>query len=204
MAHIRIRSSSSYTITIYLGRKENGSKKCYYETFYGTFKEVKRRAKQLELELKSKPKGIPRKHLLKINELLNRWLNLKRKKVTPETFKKYSWLVEKLELAVGDFPAYTFDAWEIEQRLGVFKDYSVRTQVDIYNILKSALNLIARNDESLKEIINGFEPPKIREIKKPKITKNDLRKFIEVAKNDKNYLILRFIVLCGFRIVNGQ
>ena len=60
MAQVRRRGPNKYTISIYLGRDQEGKRIYHNETFHGNLTSARHRAAELEVEIKKRtgPKNI--------------------------------------------------------------------------------------------------------------------------------------------------
>jgi integrase len=198
MASIKKRGTNIWQITIYLGKDENGKKINRWETIHGTKTQAKARGAELEAEIKRKTnsKGI----LMTVGQMLDFWLIEIEKTVYERTFQKYKWHVSKLKPIVGDIELIEIRPLDIKQRLDGIEGLSPRTIKDLYCTLRTAFNLASAWDLVRENVMKGIKPPTIEHKERDILTEEQLKYFIESAKEYKHYLVLRILALTGMRI----
>jgi integrase len=102
--HIRQRNVGSWRIKAYLGRDESTGRKRYAEhTVKGTKREAQKALAKLVTEVTEGRYASP--GTTTVNELLERWLELKAHQVQTGTHDSYGWIIERyLSPNIGAVP----------------------------------------------------------------------------------------------------
>lgn len=201
MAQLRNRGSNVWQIGIFLGKDDEGKKISHYETFYGTKPQARDYANRLEVSLKDK-KNLPKAHSMTFCDLFNKFLEYKLNKIEKSTYLKYEGQLEKLNKLIGDLYLYSTNPEQIEERLLLLKKEKLepRTIKNYYDMLRNVVNWGSGKKYLSKEIINGIEPPALGHKKRDILNPNELKIFIQTAKEYKHYLPLKILALTGMRI----
>lgn len=201
MAQIRNRGSNVWYLQIFVGKDDEGKKEFIYETFYGTKPQAKLYANKLEIELKAKGIG-PKSVSMTMSDLLNKWLDTIKKRIEKSTYEQYEHHVFKLIQLLGDLQLYSLDSSQIEKRLAQLenRDLSPRTIKNYYRSLGTALNWAMGKKLVSQDVMLGVKPPKVQHVCRKVLQVNELKIFIETAKEYKHYLPLRLLALTGARV----
>ncbi|MBP7330897.1 MAG: site-specific integrase [Firmicutes bacterium] len=199
MAQIRRRGPNNYTIIIYLGRKENGKKDCYSETFYGERREANMRAAELELQFKRR--SGPKKAAMTLGNYLDKWLNGISDNVTPRTHEKYSWHVQRLKPLVGDLQLSKLDVLDVKECLKPLNsDVAPRTRKDLYSTLRSAMRQAVDWGILLINPLAGLKTPRMQKKEMNVLNLAEVEQFLEAAKAYKHYPVIRVLAVTGLRL----
>lgn len=200
MAQTRKRGDNSFQIIIFLGRDSDGKKKEHTETFYGTLSQARKYGAELELEMKEKIG--PKNGIMTVGELLDLWLDDIKNTVYERTYEKYDYHVRKLKPIVGDLFLYTLTPFFLKQTLkeGIDTALADRTKKDLYATLRTALNAAAVWGLIKEDMMKGVKAPKVEHQERQVLNLNELKVFIDTAKEYKHYLVLRILALTGLRI----
>ncbi|KLU63825.1 tyrosine recombinase XerD [Desulfosporosinus acididurans] len=198
---VKKRADNSWTISVYLGKDNNGKKEYYYETFYAAKKsDANKREKELEHDLKSKI-GSSKASAKNVGELIDKWLSSIKIGIEPSTFDTYAKQIKKVRPLVEDLMLYTLDTNQIEDRLNKLnaENLKPRTIKNFYAILRRVLNWGAKRNLVQPNLMDSIKSPKIQRTKRPVLDQQDLTLFLETAKDYKHYLPLRLLALTGLR-----
>lgn len=200
MASIRKRGDNSYQISIFLGRDKTGKQDVHRETFYGTKTQAKKYADKLESQMKEKVG--PKNKIMTIGELFDFWLDNIEDDVYERTYEKYEYHVRKLRPIVGDLSLYTLTPLILKETLkeGIDPNLSDRTKKDLYTSLRTALNYGASFDILREDLMKGVKAPKVSHKEREVLKLNEIKIFLDYAKEYKHYIILRILALTGLRI----
>lgn len=199
---VKLRAENSWTIAIYLGRDEQGKKKYHYDTFYcKTEKEAKKYEQKLKHDLNNKT-GSSKALALNIGRLIDKWLKSIKKEVDNSTYDTYSRQIKRVRPLVEDLQLYTLTTVQIEDRLTKLdtEELKPRTIKNYYSILKRVLNWGAARDLVKPNIMAGIKSPKIQRLKRQVLNRDELKTFINSAKQYKHYIPLRVLALSGLRV----
>jgi integrase len=201
MAQLRNRGSNNWQIGIYLGKDDEGKKITHYETFYGTKPQARAYANKLEVELKEK-RNVPKSHSMILDDLFNKFLEYKSNKIERSTYEKYKSQIKKLRDLLGDLYLYEIDMNQVEERLKLLEqeELSTRTIKNYYSTFRSVINWGINKKYLSIDITLGIEPPMVEHKKRNILTRNELKLFIQTAKDYKHYLPLKILALTGMRI----
>lgn len=175
-------------------------KQFHYETFYGSKPKAKLHASKLELEFKTKV-GSSKTTIQSAEDLLTAWLHDIQKQIEKSTYDQYKRHAEKLKDLLGDLQIYTLDSIGISDRLKALdnKGLSPRTIKNHYRTLMTALNWGAGKRYLSKDVMIGVKPPMIEHVSRNILKGDELKLFIETAKNYKHYLPLKILAITGMR-----
>ena len=201
MAQIRKRGNNVWQITIYIGKDDEGKKKFKYETFYGTKTQAKGYANEEEIKLK-KTVGAKGKDL-NIGELFDIWLREVKNTVYERSYESYYYRVKKLKPYVGHLQLYDLTTLALKERLSFMEEsenyLSTRTIKDFYATLRTALNYGIVLDLLKVNVMKGIKAPKVDHIDREVLNENQLKIFLDCAKQYKHYLVIRILALTGMR-----
>lgn len=99
--HLQHRSGDTWRLKVYLGRSADGRKRYLERTVHGTRREAERELSRLVVEVDDGRHAAAAPMLF--DELLDRWLEVKRASVAPRTIESYEWVARKyLRPRLGD------------------------------------------------------------------------------------------------------
>ena len=198
MAQIRRRSTNTYTITVYMGRDDNGKRRCLNETFYGNRNAAQRRAAELEVRLKERigPKG----SAMTVEQLIDTWLINIKTSVGERTYSNYLLYARKIKPLIGIFQIYKVNSLDLQRELDKLEVASVRTKRDIILTVRSIFKKAVQWGILASDPSTGLTAPKLPYKKRDVLNTNELNILIDTAKGYKHGLILQLTALAGFRI----
>ena len=91
--HLQHRSGDSWRLKVYLGRSADGRKRYLERTVHGTRRDAERELSRLVVEVDDGRHAAAAPMLF--DELLDRWLEVKRASVAPRTIESYEWVARK-------------------------------------------------------------------------------------------------------------
>ncbi|MBX3314364.1 MAG: hypothetical protein KF906_08600 [Actinobacteria bacterium] len=150
--HLQHRGDDTWRIKVYVGRSPDGRKRYLERTVHGTRRDAERELSRLVVEVDEGRHAAAAP--MKFDELLDRWLEVKRASVAPRTVENYEWVATKyLRPRLGDrklaaLRVFDLDALYAELRAS---GLSARTVRICHTVVRQALDqarrwgLIARN-----------------------------------------------------------
>ena len=88
--HLQHRGGDAWRIKVYLGRSADGRKRYLERTVHGTRRDAERALSRLVVEVDEGRHAAAAPMLF--DELLDRWLEVKRASVAPRTIESYEWV----------------------------------------------------------------------------------------------------------------
>lgn len=198
MAKIRRRAPNRYTITVYLGRDENGKRLEINETFHGGRLEAKQRA--AELEMGYKKRNGPKHQKITLGEYLNQWLKKIKNTVSNRTYETYGWHVNRItESDAGKLPMYNLKTIDLQDNM-IFDGLSPRTVRGLFGTLKTALRQAVVWEILNRDITVGLKTPKVPRKEKKILMPDALKTLLDATKGYKYYLVVRLLAITGMRL----
>ncbi len=150
--HIQQRGKTSWRIKVFVGRDAAGVRRYVEQTVRGTRREAERELSRLLVEVDEGRHAAAAP--ITFGELLDRWLDVKRRMVEPKTIESYEWVSRKyIRPALGDRKVASLRPIDLD---GLYSDLhgrglSARTVRICHTVMRQALEqarrwgLIARN-----------------------------------------------------------
>lgn len=88
--HIQQRGKTSWRVTAYVGRDECGTRRYVQQTVWGSRREAERELSRLLVEVDEGRRAAAAP--ITFGELLDRWLDVKRRLVDPKTIESFDWV----------------------------------------------------------------------------------------------------------------
>ncbi|AGA67693.1 site-specific recombinase XerD [Desulfitobacterium dichloroeliminans LMG P-21439] len=202
MPTIRQRGKNKYQIEFFLTvRKDGGNKKVrHYETFHGTEAKAREYSYKRQAELKSK--NLPNSCGMTMGELFQRFLQYKKTRIERSTYEKYESHIRKLTELLGHLFIASLDSLQIEEKLLLLDqgNLSARTIKNYYTTLRTITKWGLKKKYLAEDVMDGLEPPMVRHKKRDILNPEELKLFIETAKNYKLYLPLKILAITGMRV----
>jgi len=194
------KRGKGWLVRIYLGKGEDGKKKYFTQMIYAPTKHM---AREIEASLKKrlvKPDGY-RGAVYTLGEWLDAWLAETKDTVSSRTYKEYESHVRKLKPLVGDLFLYSLQAEVLSQRLaGQFNHLRPKTRKNLYSTLKTVIRAAIERKLAPYDALVGFKLPKVpREIRRT-LSRDELKRLVEAAKEHKHGLIIRMLAVTGARL----
>jgi integrase len=150
--HIQQRGESSWRVKVFVGRDAMGVRRYVEQTVRGTRREAERELSRLLVEVDEGRHAAAAP--ITVGELLDRWLDVKRRLVEPKTIESYEWVARKyVRPALGDRKVGSLRSIDLD---GLYSDLhgrglSARTVRICHTVIRQALEqarrwgLVARN-----------------------------------------------------------
>jgi|Deesub1362A_J573_1020465.scaffolds.fasta_scaffold00364_5 integrase len=200
MPSVRKRGDGRYTITVYLGTDDNGRQLRHYETFYGTERQAKRYAQDLDARLRRDPAG-PRKAAISLGEYLQRWVRELRGSVSERAWETYEWHVRRLVPVVGHLSLYGVTAPDLRAALaGAYPELAPKTVQGIYATLRAAIRRAAADQIIPHDPSAGIRAPRVPRRRRRVLTPAELAAMLDAARPYKYYIVVRILALTGMRL----
>ncbi len=196
MAQIRRRGPNRYLITVYVGRDAQGKKVFENETFYGTLPEARQRA--AELEIGKRKKG-PRKLAGTVGEYLETWLKKVEGTVSRRTQESYAYHVKKMLPLLNNLQLYNLTAYELQGALAGLTG-KPKTLKGTYGVLKTALRQAVAWGLLNTDPTAGLKSPRVPRREITVLTREELQRLLEAAREYKHHLIIRLLAATGARL----
>ncbi|MGI1660146.1 MAG: tyrosine-type recombinase/integrase [Desulfitobacterium sp.] len=202
MPTIRQRGKNKYQIEFFLTvRKDGGGKKIrHYETFHGTEAKAREYSYKRQAELKSK--NLPNSCGMTMGELFQRFLQYKKSRIERSTFERYESHIRKLTVLLGHLYLASLDSIKVEEKLFLLDqdNLSARTIKNYYTTLRTIVKWGLTKKYLNEDVTEGIEPPMVRHKKRDILNPEELKLFIQTAKNYKLYLPLKILAITGMRV----
>lgn len=199
---IRKRGENAWQIIISLGKKPDGTRNLYYETFHAPRKSmVQERERELEKQLRRKKEG-PHQRISTVGELLNFWVDELEDSgdAQERTVETYRGHIKKIMPLISDLQLYNLTAFDIQQALkGQFTDVSDRTRKNFYSTLRSALRSGFSWGLTPVDVSTGVKIPKVVTPEKLTLNLEELQLLLQQSQY-KHYLIVRILIVTGARL----
>lgn len=197
MAQIRERKPNVFTISVYLGKDNDGKKKFHYETFKGKPRAAQQRANILEAN-KDSLKGAANQQM-NLSRYFDFWLEKIRESVENRTWETYSWHIEKLKPLIGDLKLGETKVLNLQERL-VFEDLSARSIKGVCGTLRTAIRQAVVWELIDKDITLGLKTPKNTHKERRVLKPEELLLLMEAAKGYSHYALIRILAVTGMRL----
>ncbi|WP_333871253.1 site-specific integrase [Desulforamulus putei] len=197
MAQIRERKPGVFTISVYLGKDNDGKKKFHHETFKGKLRAAQQRARILEAN-KDSLKGSANQEMI-LAKYLDYWLEMTKKTVTERTWETYEYHVKKLKPLIGDIRLSEIRVLTLQERL-VYCDLSARTVKGIYGTLRTAIRQAIAWGLIDRDVTSGLKPPRNSHKERRILNSEELHKLLAAAKGYKHYALIRLLAVTGMRL----
>lgn len=199
LAQVKRRSPNTYTISVYLGRDENGKRKYHYETFYGKLTDAKLRASELETKLKRR--NGPKAAAMTLGEYLQQiWLKRIKLKVAERTFETYVWHVRKLVEYAGHLHLYNLETDELEDALGSLESLSPKSIRGICATLRTALRNPAARKILTTDPTVGITTPRVIHKKRKTLTPEEHQELLKATHSYKHGIVIYLLAETGIRL----
>lgn len=200
MAQLVRKGPNKYLISIYLGRDANGKRIYQREVFNGKITQVRLRAAELEAGLKKRTG--PAKSMT-VGQYLETWLDRIKGTIAERTHETYLWRVKKLLGidALCRLPLYNLKAFDLQEALAaIHGKLKPRTVKDIYNTLRTAMRQAVVWGLLDADPTAGLRVPRAPRQERRVLSKEELSKLLNAARDYKHYLIIRLLALTGMRL----
>lgn len=172
----------------------------FYKTIHGTKIQAENIANRLEIKLKPRVGFLENENMV-LGEFLDEWLANCKNSISGSTYKEYQRRVRRLKPVVGDLQIHTLDSLQLKERLMMLdKGFSTKTHINLYITLRTALNWGVRANLIAHNIMDRVKLPKVQRRGRDLLTANELKIFLNTAKENKYYLVLRILALTGMRV----
>lgn len=143
--HIQQRGTNSWRIKAYVGRDATGRKRYVQRTVPGSRRDAERALSRLLVE--ADEGRLVASPVMTLNELLDRWLAVKRQAVEPSTLTSYEWVARKyIRPALGDRKVGTLRPVDLDMLYSdlAARGLAVRTVRICHTVLRQALEQARR------------------------------------------------------------
>jgi integrase len=143
--HIQQRGPRSWRINVFVGRDSTGAKRYVQRTVTGTRRDADRELSRLLVEVDQG--RFVASAALTLDELLDRWLVVKRQSVEASTLKSYEWIARTyIRPALGDRKVGTLRPIDLDMLYGELggRGLSTRTVRICHTVLRQALEQARR------------------------------------------------------------
>lgn len=195
------RGENIWYVRIFLGRDVNGKRKSFNKTIHGTRKDAQ---KYLTAKLREKDLGVfIEPSAMSLDDFLNRWLEeVAQYKLRARTFETYEALLKRhVRNKLGAKKICDLQAFEIQKLYNEMKKdgYSAKTIRHVHNVFSSALKQAIKWKMLMHNPCDICELPRLEKKEMKYLSPEETAKFLEVAKEDKFYIILLIAIETGMR-----
>lgn len=138
----------------------------------------------------------------RLGTFLDAWLDAKAADCALSTAHAYKWAITKyITPFIGERKVSDLDALDIDELLGTLrkKNCSTRTLRAVFVTLRAALNFAVQRRIIPISPMNGIKAPKHRSKQIAPLTREQARRFLSVAKDDRLYGLYVLALACGMR-----
>lgn len=136
-------------------------------------------------------------------DFMGNWLTNKKNQVRPGTWKSYKWLIETHlkphlgRIKVVDLkPRHLNDLYN-QKLLNVISANSIKK---LHGLIKDALDEGIGFGDISKNVANAVTPPRVKKVKFEVWNENQLKIFLDAAKNNRFYVVFELAASTGMRI----
>lgn len=195
------KGENNWLIRIFLGRDANGKRKYFSKAIHGPKKDA---TKFLTAKLREKDQGVfIEPASMSLNEFLDRWLEeIAKQKLRERTFDNYESLLRcHVRYKIGANRLCDIQAIEIQKLYNEMKKvkFSPKTIRHVHNVLSSALKQAVRWKMLVQNPCDLCELPRQEKSEMMYFTPQETIKFLEVAKDDKLFLVFFVALETGMR-----
>ncbi len=169
-------------------------------TFYGrTEGEV--RKKRDDYKALPVTERVP-KDKTRLDAFLDAWLDAKAADCAISTVHGYRWAVTQyINPSMGERKVSDLGALDVDELLGALrkKNCSTRTLRAVFVTLRAALNFAVQRRIIPISPMNGIKAPKHRSKQIAPLTREQARRFLDTAKDDRLYALYVLALACGLR-----
>ena len=163
--HIQQRGKDKWRIKAYVGRDASGKKRYVQRTVTGTHREAERELSRLLVEVdEGRFVASP---AMTLNDLLDRWLDVKRQAVEPSTLASYQWIARRdVRPALGDRKVGSLRPIDLDMLYSELggRGLSVRTVRICHTVLRQSLEQARRwGFIARSPAVDASPPPQRRE-----------------------------------------
>jgi len=195
------KSENTWMIRVFIGRDATGKTKHFNKTIHGSKKDAQ---KFLNAKLRERDLGsFVDPASLSMEKFLNEWLeNIARSRVREATFDGYKGIVDYyINPAIGSERLCDLRPDQIQQFYGQLqrKGLSARTVRYVHSVLSSALNHAEMQGMIFHNPCKRCQLPKQHKTEMKYFTPDQVRQFLEAAKNSKQYALFVLAIETGMR-----
>jgi integrase len=199
--HVRKRGNK-WAIVLYLGIDEKGNKKYKWFGGYDTRKEAEKALAAKLQEVNTGGYVEPTKE--RFGDYMTRWLEDKKAQVRPGTYRKYEWLVNRHIIPrLGKYELTKLKPQHLQsfysQLRTMDKPLSNRSILHAHNIIHEALNRAVKWGLVARNIADAVDPPKPDRVEMTVWSMDDIRKFLDTARDNRYYIVFLLAITTGMR-----
>ncbi len=198
---INKRGENTWLVRIFLGRDASGKRKYFNKTIHGTKKDAQ---KYLTAKLREKDLGIfIEPALMSLNEYLDKWLAESAKpRLREATFDSYQFHLKRyVREKLGNRRLSDIKSFDVQKLYNQLTEngYSPRTVRYVHAILTSAFSQSVKWQMLIVNPCNVVDLPRQQKTEMKAFSREQAKRFLEAAKDDKHGLIFAFALASGMR-----
>lgn len=195
------KSENTWQVRIFLGRDANGKTKHFNKTIHGSKKDAQ---KFLNAKLRERDLGrFVDPASMSMDEFLNDWLeDIARSRVREATFDGYKGIVDYyINPAIGSERLSDLRPDQIQRFYGQLqrKGLSARTVRYVHSVLSSSLNHAEMQGMIFNNPCKRCQLPKQHKTEMKYFAPDQVRQFLEAAKDSKQYALFVLAIETGMR-----
>lgn len=170
------------------------------KTFYGAT-QAEARAKRDAHKALPAAERAP-KDKTRVDGFLDQWLETKEAECSLSTVHAYKWAItEYVKPFIGERKLSDLDALDVDELLNALrkKNCSTRTIRAVYVTLRAAFNFAVQRRIIPINPMHGIKAPKHRPKKIAPLTREQARRFLNAAKDDRLFALYALALACGLR-----
>lgn len=199
--HVRKRGNK-WSFVIDIGRDEStGKRRQKRFSGYNTKKEAEKALAQKINELNTGQFVDAAKET--IDEYLSAWLEDKKTQVRPGTWKSYRWLVNRVVEHIGKIKLADLKPQHLQKLYNQLqtgeKPLSARSVLHAHLIIQEALDRAIKWGMVHRNVAEAVDAPRPKKVEMCVWDAKEVRKFLEVAKEDRYYIAFLLAITTGMR-----
>ncbi len=198
--HIRKRGNK-YAVILDIGRKEDGSRNRKWFSGFDTKKAAQKFLNEKLHEIDTGKFVEVTKETMK--EYFAAWLEDKKTQVRPSTWKSYRWLINRMVEHIGKIKMADLKPQHLQKMYNQLqkgeKPLSARSVLHAHLIIQEALDRAMKWGMIHRNVAEAVDAPRPKKIEMSVWDAEEVRKFLEVAKEDRYYIAFLIAITTGMR-----
>lgn len=191
----------TWLVRIFLGRESDGKRKYFSKTIHGKKKDAD---KYLTAKLREKDLGVfVEPAAMPVKEYLTRWLEeVAKPRLKENTFDGYKWIVETyIQPALGSKRLSDLQSYQVQKLYNDLQKQglSARTVRYTHSVLSSALKQAVKWRQIFQNPCDLCQLPKQDKTEMKYFTPDEVKLFLETAKDTKHYTLFLLTIETGLR-----
>ncbi|MED0676944.1 tyrosine-type recombinase/integrase [Aneurinibacillus thermoaerophilus] len=198
--HVRKRGNK-WSFVIDIGRDETGKRRQKRFSGFNTKKEAEKALAQKINELHTGQFVDATKET--VGEYLSVWLEDKKAQVRPGTWKSYRWLVNRMVEHIGKVKLADLKPQHLQKMYNQLqkgeRPLSARSVLHAHLVIQEALDRAMKWGMIHRNVAEAVDAPRPKKVEMSVWNAEQIRQFLEVAKEDRHYIAFLLAITTGMR-----